>query len=251
MGDLNDHAPVFEKEVYEVKVNESSPVNTPLARLKVSDLDWGRNAKVSLGIAAGNENGAFRIEPTTGVLYVNEPLDAEVRVSYTLSVTALDHAHMGARRQSSAKVRILVIDENDNDPRFGSESKLVYFSENEPPGTKVITLKAEDLDSGENGYVSYSLANLDKDKLPFEIDHFSGTVKATRLIDYETDRREYKLLVRASDWGTPYRRQAELRLVIKIRDVNDNRPGMKHTIQISCYSKLTSFRFLPIMFKLF
>ena len=35
---------------------------------------------------------------------------------------------------------------------------------------------------------------------------------------------EYQLKIRASDWGYPYRRENELILKIKIRDVNDNRP---------------------------
>ena len=30
--------------------------------------------------------------------------------------------------------------------------------------------------------------------------------------------------VRASDWGQPFRRQSELRLTIRIKDINDNRP---------------------------
>ena len=72
------------------------------------------------------------------------------------------------------------------------------------------------------GYISYSIANVNE--VPFEIDNFSGVIKSTRLIDYESDRRVYKLKIRASDWGTPYRRQSEMRLTIKIKDINDNRP---------------------------
>ena len=32
------------------------------------------------------------------------------------------------------------------------------------------------------------------------------------------------LKIRASDWGTPYRRQSELTVTVTVRDVNDNRP---------------------------
>lgn len=35
--------------------------------------------------------------------------------------------------------------------------------------------------------------------------------------------------MRASDWGLPYRRQTEMQLTIKIRDVNDNRPQFERT----------------------
>ena len=83
------------------------------------------------------------------------------------------------------------------------------------------------------GYISYSIANVNE--VPFEIDNFSGTIKSTRLIDYESDRRVYKLKIRASDWGTPYRRQSEMRLTINIKDINDNRPQFE---RIGCIGKI-------------
>ena len=54
------------REIYEVKVNESVPVNTPILRLKATDEDEGPNAKVSISIVAGNRDGHFRINPRTG-----------------------------------------------------------------------------------------------------------------------------------------------------------------------------------------
>ena len=61
---------------------------------------------------------SVRINPKSGVLYVERPLDAEMKSAYSLTVTALDHANTGMRKQSSAKVRIYIVDVNDNDPQF-------------------------------------------------------------------------------------------------------------------------------------
>ena len=36
----------------------------------MSDADEGRNAKVRLRVTAGNEDGRFRIDPESGVLFV-------------------------------------------------------------------------------------------------------------------------------------------------------------------------------------
>ena len=66
LADLNDHAPVFDRETYEVRVNESVPVNTPILRLKATDEDQGSNAKVTISIVAGNRDGHFRINQRTG-----------------------------------------------------------------------------------------------------------------------------------------------------------------------------------------
>jgi len=222
LADVNDNAPVFERELYEVNVAETAPVNSPVIKLKVSDKDEGRNARVSLEIVGGNEGAEFRINRRTGMLYTAVPLDAERRSSYTLTVSAIDQGNAGSRKQSAAKVKVSVADANDNDPLFDRGAMDASVDENEPAGTSVVKVAARDRDSGENGYVSYSIANLKP--VPFEVDHFTGVVKTTRLLDYETMRREYVLHVRASDWGYPYRRQTEMRLVVRVNDVNDNRP---------------------------
>ena len=118
VADWNDHAPVFDREHYEVSVIEIAPVGTPLIRLKVTDQDQGRNALVQLSIVGGNQGGHFRINPTSGVLYTAQPLDAEMRTEHVLTVSAIDQGTAGTRKQSSAKVTVRVLDANDNDPVF-------------------------------------------------------------------------------------------------------------------------------------
>lgn len=222
LADLNDNAPVFNKELYDVKVSETAPINTPLIRLKVTDADEGKNAQVFLEIVGGNEGGEFHINPETGMLYTAVTLDAENKQFYSLTVSAIDQGNVGTRKQSSAKVKIYVEDANDNDPIFEKSESVVWIDENLPAGSSVTTVHAKDRDRGENAYISYLIANLNK--VPFEIDHFSGVVKTTQLLDYESMRREYVLRIRASDWGLPYRRQTEMQLTVKVKDVNDNRP---------------------------
>lgn len=234
LADINDNAPVFNREIYEVSVPETSPPNTPVIRLKVTDRDEGKNAQVSLEIVGGNEGGEFRVNADTGMLYTAVPLDAESKAFYTLTVSAIDQGNTGMRKQSSAKVKINVQDTNDNDPIFEHSNMTIWVDENEPAGTTVTKVTARDRDSGENAYISYSIANLND--VPFDIDHFSGVIRTSKLIDYESMRREYILRVRASDWGLPYRRQTEMQLIIRVRDVNDNRPQFE---RIDCVGQLS------------
>ncbi|XP_026738536.1 fat-like cadherin-related tumor suppressor homolog [Trichoplusia ni] len=220
--DANDNAPVFSREVYEASIPETVPPNTPVIRLKVSDRDEGRNARVYIEVVGGNEGEEFYVNPETGVLYTAVRLDAEEKALYILTVSAIDQGNAGTRKQSSAKVKITVLDSNDNDPVFEREVTEVMVQENGPSGAVVARVVARDADSGDNAYISYSIANLQP--VPFDVDHFSGAVRTTRLLDYESMRREHTLRIRASDWGVPYRRQAEMRLVVRLEDVNDNRP---------------------------
>ncbi|KMQ95317.1 fat-like cadherin-related tumor suppressor-like protein [Lasius niger] len=156
LTDVNDNTPVFSREIYEVKVPETAPVNTPVIRLKVTDADEGRNALVYLEIVGGNEGGEFYVNAETGMLYTAVELDAEKKAFYTLT-----------------------------------PEMEVWLDENEPAGTSVVRVTAKDRDSGENAYISYSIDNLKK--VPFEIDHFSGIVKTKQVLDYETMKREYLL----------------------------------------------------------
>lgn len=190
---------MFNREIYEIIVPETSPPNTPVIRLKVTDRDEGKNAQVSLEIVGGNEGNEFRVNAETGMLYTAVQLDAELKAFYTLTVSAIDQGNTGTRKQSSAKVKINIKDTNDNDPVFEQTNATIWVDENEPAGTVIGKVLARDRDSGENAYISYSIANLNE--VPFDIDHFTGTVRTSKLIDYETMRREYVLKIRASDWG--------------------------------------------------
>uniref|UniRef100_A0A0A1WPP1 Fat-like cadherin-related tumor suppressor homolog n=1 Tax=Zeugodacus cucurbitae TaxID=28588 RepID=A0A0A1WPP1_ZEUCU len=239
-----NNAPVFTKHLYEISIPETSPPNMPVIRLKVTDPDLGKNAMVYLEIVGGNEGGEFRINPDSGMLYTQKPLDAESKSFYTLTVSAIDQANLGFRKQSSAKVKVNIQDMNDNDPLFEPMNTTIELDENELAGAFVVKLTARDRDSGENAYISYSIANLNE--VPFEIDHFTGELKTTTLIDYETMRRTYVLSVRASDWGLPYRRQTELELLIKIRDINDNRPQFE---RVNCFGKV--LRNIPVGTEIF
>ncbi|XP_039746236.1 fat-like cadherin-related tumor suppressor homolog [Pararge aegeria] len=234
LRDTDDSAPVFSRELYEARVSETAPPNTPVIRLKVSDRDEGRNARVYIEIVGGNEGGEFAVNADTGVLYTAVALDAEHKSLYTLTVSAVDQGDAGARKQSSAKVKIEVVDANDNDPVFEREELHVTLAENGAAGAVVARVAARDADAGENAYVSYAIANLQP--VPFEVDHFSGAVRTTRLLDYESMRREYALRIRASDWGLPYRRQAEMRLTVHLQDVNDNRPQFE---RVDCVGYLS------------
>ncbi|XP_044594516.1 fat-like cadherin-related tumor suppressor homolog isoform X4 [Cotesia glomerata] len=239
LSDTNDNAPVFSNELYQVDISEISPINTPVIKLKVTDADEGKNSLVSLEIVGGNEGGEFNINGDTGMLYTAVPLDAEKKTLYTLTVSAVDQGNTGTRKQSSAKVKINILDANDNDPIFENSDMIIEIDENKPIGSNVIKLTARDKDSGENAYISYSIDNIEK--IPFEIDPFTGLIKTKQVLDYETMKREYILSVRASDWGLPYRRQTEMQLRVKLRDINDNRPQFE---KINCIVRLS--RFIPI-----
>ncbi|XP_037803520.1 fat-like cadherin-related tumor suppressor homolog [Penaeus monodon] len=232
----------FTQEVYEAEVSEVAPLGTRV--LQVGAWLPGAQRRVKFDIVAGNKGGQFHIDPTSGVITTTSLLDAETRDAYTLTVAATTPSLLTSQRQAAAKVIVRVKDANDNTPMIVAPQGVVRVEEHQPTGTWVTKVRAQDYDSGENGYVSYSLANAND--VPFSVDHFTGEVRTTRALDYETERRTWRLRVRASDWGSPYRRQSEKIITVHVEDVNDNRPQFE---RVSCSGFID--RFTPLGSEIF
>lgn len=234
LQDTNDHSPRFPSQDLQASIAECSPVHTPVVFVTALDTDCGKNAELVYSIVSGNSLGLFSVNPLTGLVSVAGLLDAETWHSVNLTVQAQDLANRGSRKASTVRLQVNITDCNDNSPVFGPILPVVYVDENQPAQTSVFHMEAHDPDSGENGFISYSLANVES--VPFAIDHFKGDVVTKEVLDYETMRRTYSLVIRASDWGNPFRREAELTLRIRIRDVNDNRPQFE---KVNCTGYLS------------
>jgi protocadherin Fat 1/2/3 len=81
----------------------------------------------------------------TGLIYIVNRLDYEVRSKYELLVRATDSVS-GAH--SEVPVSVSVEDANDSPPEFSNNEYNVTLSEATPSGTVVLAVSAHDLDSG-------------------------------------------------------------------------------------------------------
>ena len=209
----------FNKSSYEFSVSESAPPGTYIASIS----SWlpGQINNEIYEILDESTAKKFSLDPVSGVLTTRLPLDAETTNSYAFKVISKPSPVIDPDIRLAA-VTIKVTDANDNTPMIVAPQGIVLLEENQAKNTWVVKVRAQDYDSGKNGDVSYSLAN--GDEVPFSIDHFTGEVRTTEIIDYESQRLVWKLIVRASDWGDPYRRQTEKIITIKMQDRNDNKP---------------------------
>ncbi|XP_077575888.1 protocadherin Fat 1a [Stigmatopora nigra] len=204
---------IFEKTVYRGNLSEFAPPGTPVA--KVSALP----GRPGLGYALDRKSETFAIDPDTGMISTVGPVRSNGEGRFRLGVTA-DNG------RASTTVLVDVLDVNDNAPEFSRTSYRAGVDENAPVGTLVATVKATDGDRGENGYVTYSLA--DPEPAPFAIDYFTGAVSTSERLDYELMPRVYALKIRASDWGSPFRRESEAVLTVTLNNLNDNDPAFEN-----------------------
>lgn len=109
--DVNDNAPVFEKDVLFIKVRENSQVGSVVARITATDPDEGSNAQIMYQIVEGNIPEVFQLDIFNGDLIALTDLDYETRKEYVIVVQATS-----APLVSRATVHICLVDLNDNPP---------------------------------------------------------------------------------------------------------------------------------------
>ncbi|XP_056280679.1 cadherin EGF LAG seven-pass G-type receptor 1 isoform X1 [Pseudoliparis swirei] len=109
--DINDNAPVFEKDVLFIDVEENSPVGSVVARITASDPDEGTNAQIMYQIVEGNIPEVFQLNIFNGDLTALTDLDYEAKTEYVIVVQATS-----APLVSRATVHVRLLDMNDNTP---------------------------------------------------------------------------------------------------------------------------------------
>ncbi|XP_051784464.1 protocadherin Fat 1a isoform X3 [Erpetoichthys calabaricus] len=203
--------PRFEKPVYRANLSEFAPLHTPVLMVKAVP----RYPQIKYIFRHNSDKNRFSINPNTGLITANGPIQAEHANQIELEVITSD-------KKATTKVLIDILDMNNNAPEFQQTSYKATVDENVPKGTSVLSVSASDLDEGENGYVTYSIGNLAPQ--PFVIDYFTGIINTSEDLDYELMPRIYNLRIRASDWGSPYRRETEVPVTITLNNLNDNKP---------------------------
>lgn len=111
--DINDNAPVFEKDELFIKIEENSPVGSVVARISATDPDEGTNAQIMYQIVEGNFPEVFQLDIFNGDLTALVDLDYETKTEYVLVVQATS-----APLVSRATVHICLTDMNDNAPQL-------------------------------------------------------------------------------------------------------------------------------------
>uniref|UniRef100_A0A7N6FLR0 FAT atypical cadherin 3a n=1 Tax=Anabas testudineus TaxID=64144 RepID=A0A7N6FLR0_ANATE len=201
----------FEQELYEVCLNEISPPGTIVVAVKIKP----EPDDAEYILAPSADSAFFQMNTLTGVISTTRWFSHVSQDVFNLEVLEIDS-------ELKVSVQVTIEDANDNTPTFAQSSYEVFVNESVAVGTYVLTVSAVDEDKGENGYITYSISSLQP--LPFKINQFSGIISTSKELDFESSSESFVFIVRASDWGSPYRRESEVNVTIHVENVNDNQP---------------------------
>lgn len=221
---VNDNSPtisvLFLSESGDAVVSEAASIGDYVARISVSDPDFGED---SLVITLEGGDGKFTLKQQSDIflytLSVSGELDREERDLYALKVRASDS---GDPPLASEKVFVLrVYDANDCHPVFEKDSYTVSIAEDAPKGSSLIQVRAQDADEGLNSELRYSVLRSSQDGL-ISIESETGLVTTAATLDRET-QSELRFLVVAADRGDPPL-SSTATVTVLVEDVNDNEP---------------------------
>ncbi|XP_071425962.1 protocadherin gamma-B5-like isoform X5 [Pithys albifrons albifrons] len=217
--DANDNPPVFAQDRYHATLREDAPPGSTVLNVSASDADAGTYAHITYGFGETPAKvlKKFVVNAETGTITLQEVLDFEDTRGYSLLVEAKD----GGGLVAHCKVKVEVLDVNDNAPEITTLSLSSPVPEDAPIGTVVALLNVNDQDSDENGQVTCELSG----EAPLSIVASSGgsyKVVTASALDRE-QAAEHRVTVVARDRGSPAL-SSSTELVLEVSDVNDNAP---------------------------
>ncbi|XP_029821605.1 protocadherin-16 [Manacus vitellinus] len=226
--DENDNTPVFLSPAT-VSIMEDQPTGFVALHVVAQDSDLGENGRVSYSLRAGNGDGRFHLNPSTGALSIVRALNREEVAQHNLTVVAMDHGF--PRRSATQLLTVLVLDVNDEAPAFEKPEYEAHIMENLPAGSPVLQVLATDRDLGANGQVSYGGLSGG----PFSIHPQTGLIVTTHAWVLAHGRRGRSSLsagrslcpaVYARDAGLPPS-LAKATVRITVGDENDHAPQLE------------------------
>ncbi|XP_072302038.1 protocadherin-16 [Eucyclogobius newberryi] len=229
--DINDNAPTFTNDLYQVTLPEHTAAGSAVVTVTATDRDSGDNGRITYRVMSSTQEG-FYIDPNNGTLFINQRAEFDPeRPSVNIVIEARDGGSPSL--SSLTTVQVQISDVNDNAPLFHQSEYRATVSEDSVPGSTVLTFEAFDSDlSRENCGFDFAIAN-GNDGNAFQIEssvrflegrgfQTVGTLLLAEGLDFET-RPLYNLTVVVSDRGVP-QRSSSVAAVIAIGDVNDNPP---------------------------
>ncbi|XP_027861759.1 cadherin-23 isoform X4 [Xiphophorus couchianus] len=216
----NDNRPIFSKPLYNISLPENTPPGTSLLQILATDGDVGPFGIVRYYFS--DDPDQFSLDAETGWVILQASLDYELMRRFTLTVLARD----GGGEETTGRIRVNVLDINDNTPLFQKEAYVGSVRENEQAVQSVARIRATDEDSPPNNFLTYTIISASAFPQYFSIIMVEGyaVISVTRPLDYEmVPKGLIYLTVMAKDGGNPPL-NSTVSVTVEVIDENDNPP---------------------------
>uniref|UniRef100_A0A1I8JMY8 Cadherin domain-containing protein n=1 Tax=Macrostomum lignano TaxID=282301 RepID=A0A1I8JMY8_9PLAT len=201
---------------YNFTVHENRPAGFQVGQVKMSS---------GFAYQLSPDSPLFSFDPGTGIVTTKSLVDREA-----LSSDVIDLLVIGTSASSvqTISVRVNVLDENDNSPRFPDATVGWDLSENSAVGSGRLLPLATDPDAGANSVtLNYKIvAGNEAGKFHLRVESSLGFPQLNLITVARLDREtaaSYSLNISAEDGGNPAR-HGYLAVSVTVLDYNDNPP---------------------------
>ncbi|KAI5608641.1 protocadherin 2 gamma 29 precursor, partial [Silurus asotus] len=150
--DINDHAPAFNRKEISIEIPETAASGSRFSLDSAHDPDVGLNTLQRYTLNPIEHFTLKELYRSDGTKYVamilKTSLDREVQEEHHLILTAFDGGN--PQKSGTVKIKVTVLDANDNSPVFSQPIYRVSLSENTAKDGLVVTVSATDQDKGSN-----------------------------------------------------------------------------------------------------
>uniref|UniRef100_A0A3P8XZ66 FAT atypical cadherin 1b n=1 Tax=Esox lucius TaxID=8010 RepID=A0A3P8XZ66_ESOLU len=204
---------VFTETSLSFSVMETDPVAHMVGVISTQPMD----RPVWFKITGGNSDSQFDVSKGSGTLILAEPLHAEPKTNYSLTVEATD-----GTRSISTQVFVKVIDTNNHRPEFSRLRYEVHIPEDTAPETCILQLRATDKDDWNKLSFTLLSSTDPSSQGRFRLEPGTGKLYTVHPLDHEVMKR-HTLTVMVRDEGVPVKRNLA-RVIVHVEDINDNPP---------------------------
>ncbi|XP_074649041.1 cadherin-23-like [Tubulanus polymorphus] len=232
LTDINDNDPMFDETNYTASVSETRPIGYKIIQVQATDADSGKFGEIMYSLE-GDNSQEFTINQTSGEIFLAKALDYEEARHIDVLVMATD----GAGQRTTSKLRVNVLDYNDQAPIFSLDQYTTYLREKSTTFESTVIVKAHDPEQSQITYRIKSGNTLDN---AFEVNHTTGVFSVKRGVVYQEAPvgGKFRVVIEASDNGNPVQ-TTDAPVIITLLDVNDNHPIFVSPIYAKTISEIT------------
>nr|XP_023023050.1 cadherin-23 [Leptinotarsa decemlineata] len=254
--DYNDHAPIFVSPPPNstLKVPENATVGSALIQIEAKDEDSGLNGAVRYRLKAdpGGHWKFFELQPVSGILELRLPLDRKKQKIYDIRIEAYDLG-VPTALSSDLDLTVYVSDMNDYQPQFMVDEFFVNFTENRAPEIEMVklpdTIDRDEFEyDGPVGPICYYIIGGNENNL-FHLNPIDHTLVVAAPLDREQQDTHLLLIKATEECNKPPKNESffdadddtQLKVIVRVLDVNDNAPKFVHRVFTGGVSTATSF----------
>ena len=238
--------PTFNQSKYSAEICENVPFSTEVLQV-FSNIPINQ---VFLSLISGTQyysNGdrTFNIDIDGNIMVSSQSNVDFEQLPDSKFIFSVKMESFGGDSLSISTVEITVLDSDDNEPSFRSDSIFSSVSENSPVGTLVTSVPATDPDTGTNSDITYSLVTEEES---FAISE-SGDLTTLVVFDAETTQETLSVRILASNLNPidnedictldTMRGTANVLIRVNILNINDNLPSFVNPPDILTLSEDT------------